>query len=153
MITDQSTRNYLVVGGLAIIAGGLVSALSAKSPSTLAMWSSAYLVLVVGVTQIYLGYALWRLTKPSDDWWKWWLFVGFNLASAVVIASTALKYGGFEQHVGLTAVGSAMMIAVFGFMAWQLRKSKSSAIKTLTYVVISATAVLSLVGLWLASYH
>lgn len=46
---------FIVVGGAAITAAGVVSAATAFAPSYLASWAVAFLVLVAGVAQVTLG--------------------------------------------------------------------------------------------------
>src|SRR5689334_18409429 len=46
---------FAAAGAACIVAGGLVAAATAQAPSQLASWTTAYLVLVVGVAQAALG--------------------------------------------------------------------------------------------------
>jgi len=58
VVTAASDRQPLMVaalGGAAIVAGGLVSAVNSAAPFAHGSWLSAYLVLVAGVSQLVLG--------------------------------------------------------------------------------------------------
>lgn len=46
---------FLGLGGACVVAGGLVSAVSAGTPSQHSAWAVAYLVLVAGTAQVGLG--------------------------------------------------------------------------------------------------
>jgi hypothetical protein len=80
---------FLALGGVAIVAGGLVAALEAHQPVQVLVWMSAYLVLVVGVAQIVFGAGQAWLSGcvPSTGWIaaEW---VVLNLGNAGVIAGT-----------------------------------------------------------------
>lgn len=45
---QKVTINFIIIGVLAIIIGGLRSAFLAHQPTEITMWTSAYLVLEVG---------------------------------------------------------------------------------------------------------
>ena len=46
---------FVALGGMCVIAGGCVAAASSVTPSETASWAAAYLVLVGGVAQVFLG--------------------------------------------------------------------------------------------------
>jgi len=46
---------FLALGGLSIVFGGLVAAVTAIAPTRHTTWAAAYLVLVVGVAQLGIG--------------------------------------------------------------------------------------------------
>ena len=82
---------FLVVALLAIVAGGLVAAVSAHAPSRALVWMVAYLVLVVGVAQAALGagQAWLAAIRPSVRLVVLQCLL-FNLGSAGVIAGTLM---------------------------------------------------------------
>ena len=93
---------FRITGVLAIIAGGMLSAVLAHAPTRPVMWLVAYLVLVVGVAQIALGDGQVRLASPPVSRAllasQWLLFNGGNglvmagrlLACPAAIAAGAL---------------------------------------------------------------
>lgn len=46
---------FIALGAISIVAGGLVAAVTAISPTRHASWAAGYLVLVVGVAQVGIG--------------------------------------------------------------------------------------------------
>lgn len=112
---------------LAIVAGGLISAFSARKPTRATAWASAYLVLVVGIIQLGLISVWYRLTQPEATEVFVALLV-YNLGNASVIAGTILKkrveYYRILVNVGGALIGLAMvllLVAVRGSQAsWVL---------------------------------
>lgn len=143
-----STRLYVAAGVAAIVAGGVVSAFSARHPNTFAMWASAYLVLVAGVAQICLGFALERLASSNKlGYATFGLLVAGN---AFVIAGSAVKYAGLGWNMPVTATGSALLVVALSFIGWAIRNAKRSRLKAGAYVVIVGLAVCIPIGLVLA---
>lgn len=95
-----------MLGGAAIIAGGLVAAAVARNPARYLVWMSAYLVLIVGVAQCVfgVGQALLSQHAPSRAlvWSEWTVF---NLGNAGVIAGTLLG------RFGLVLAGTLLFVA------------------------------------------
>lgn len=135
----------------AVIVGASLAAFGAKSPTTLAMWASAYLVLVVGVAQGWFGVALARLVKSSSQWLTVWVYGLFNTGNLAVIVSTMLKYNDHRQHLVLTTLGAVLVNIAMILLARQLWFSRSSLIKLLTYSIIVLLMTSSLLGLVLAT--
>ncbi|TAN04811.1 MAG: hypothetical protein EPN36_07145 [Rhodanobacteraceae bacterium] len=119
MLTSESAARgrvaapFVVCGGAAVIAGGLLAAVvglpgtaTANLPLQHLAWASAYLVLVVGVAQFVfgLGQAWLSARVPSAGWivTEWCVF---NLGNAGVIAGTLL--GSFELVLAGTALFAA----------------------------------------------
>ena len=100
----------MALGVAAIIAGGLVAAAVAHHPAEHPVWTSAYLVLIVGVAQIVFGAGQAWLSErlPSRGWiaGEW---VVFNLGNAGVIAGTVL--GSFTMVMAGTALFAAGIAA------------------------------------------
>ena len=110
-----ASRPFLVVAFIAVIAGGLVSAVTAHDPQRAMMWLSAYLVLVVGVAQAAFGLGQALLARvPPGAGFRWLQCALFNAGSALVIASQlipmhALVYPGtvlFGVSTALFLVGT-----------------------------------------------
>lgn len=95
--TPSSARGtllpFLVVGTVCVIAGGLVSAATAPSPSELGSWAAAYLVLVGGVAQIGLGAGPALFGARASQRTVLAEIVGWNLGNAAVIAGTLAGVG------------------------------------------------------------
>ena len=113
-----SMRPFVAMGSIATIAAGIASATTAGTPSYLASWAVAYLVLVVGVAQIALGLgqALLMPEMPSarlviGEW------VLFNLGSAAVLAGSLLNMPLF------TIIGSVLLLIALGMLFWTTRSS------------------------------
>ncbi|MGH9105408.1 MAG: hypothetical protein ACRDZX_06140 [Acidimicrobiales bacterium] len=116
-----STRAWLpfvAVGALLVLAGGLVSAAGGEDPSRHLSWASAYLVLVCGLAQVFLGggQALLAPAPPHRG-----LLVGevavLNLANAAVIVGTL---------AGVAAAlwaGSALFLVALSLFAWVTREA------------------------------
>lgn len=81
---------FEIISVLAIIAGGLVAAFSAKRPSRVASWASAYLVLVVGIIQLGLAVA-WQALAGASSSLALAAFIIYNLGNASVLAGTIYK--------------------------------------------------------------
>jgi hypothetical protein len=143
-------HTYVVAGILAIVAGGLVSAFMAKQPNTFAMWTSAYLVLVVGVAQVFFGTVFTRLLAEEKTWRIYGIFALFNIANVLVIAGTAIKYAGYDWNIPLTIVGSGLLVVALALLGVCLYGARWSWLKLLTYIVIAVLVLSIVAGLVLA---
>jgi hypothetical protein len=80
---------FLVVALSAILAGGLVAAVTAHAPGRALVWMVAFLVLVVGVAQAALGAGqAWLAAETPSVRLVLLQCLFFNLGSAGVIAGT-----------------------------------------------------------------
>src|SRR6185312_5665535 len=117
---SRTATPFIVIGSLGILAGGLLSAISAASPSYLASWAVAYLVLVVGAAQLVLGLGQDRLAAgdvaPGTISAE---LLAFNLANIAVLA------GSLFAVVTLTWVGAALIIVAMALFIWAVRGSTS----------------------------
>ncbi len=83
-----ASRPFLILALLAVIAGGLVSALTAHNPQRQMMWMCGYLVLVAGLAQATFGLGQALLAKvPPTTKFRYLQCAFFNVSSAGVIAS------------------------------------------------------------------
>lgn len=114
-----STRLFVAIGSIAIIAAGLGAAATAGTPSYLASWAVAYLVLVVGAAQIALGLgqALLKPEMPSGRLVAGELVL-FNLGNVAVLAGSLLSLPSF------TTIGSTLVIIALAVLFWVTRNSK-----------------------------
>lgn len=138
------------LGFLAITAGGSFVAFSAKKPSRLVNWASAYLILIVGLVQIGFGHSLNYLAGDISTWSLILAFVSYNLGNLGVLLGTILKYkqskttplvniGGFLLAISIII----MLVTVWGSAhSWQL----------ILFMVASLTILISMpIGLTLSS--
>lgn len=149
MKQPRETYFFWIIGITAIVAGGIVSAFLARQPSTSAMWASAYLVLIVGVVQVFFGTAIADVTKRNSR--LAYLICGlFNAGNALVITATTLKYAGYHGHLLVTITGSVLLVAALAVLAWYLRTARSSLRRLFAYIVIVILAISVPIGLLLA---
>lgn len=140
------------VGAAAVVAGGLVAAATAPSPSEHGSWAAAYLVLVVGVAQIALGAGQAALTAsgPSVRTLRFEV-AGWNLANAAVIAGTLANVN------VLLYIGGALLMAVLATFASAVRGTALAAAQGRRWPVYALRAIVVLllvsvpVGLVLAT--
>lgn len=95
---------FIALGSISIIAGGLLAAVTAISPTRHTTWAAAYLVLVVGVAQlgIGIGQALLAPKLPSSRLIAAELLT-WDVGNAGVIAGTLMN------RVGLVDLGGALL--------------------------------------------
>ncbi len=150
-----SASPWLVLGVIAVIAGGLVAAFVAHDPSQKPVWASAYLVLVAGVGQI--GLALGRTMLPARPATPGAVardFAVFALGNVGVVAGTVIDV------VWLVDIGGALIVVALALMVWGVRGASGKAPYTssgwlggllLTYRVLVVVLLVSVpVGLVLA---
>lgn len=113
---NRTATPFLVIGGVGILAGGLLSAASAASPSYLASWAVAYLVLVVGFAQLLLGVGQAQLAvrRPPAGLVAAEV-LAFNLANIAVLA------GSLASLVVLTWIGAALIVMAMALFIWAAR--------------------------------
>lgn len=107
------TYIFEAIGFLAIAAGGFLAAFSARNPSRMVLWASSYLVLIVGLAQIGLGYSLARLQLHSLTT----VYVAmtlFNFGNALVLLGTIRNYHKLAKNemvkIGSTCLCIAMLL-------------------------------------------
>jgi hypothetical protein len=95
---------FIALGSISIVAGGLVAAVTAVSPTRHTTWAAAYLVLVVGVAQLAIGtgQALLAPQIPSSRLITAELLT-WDIGNAGVIAGTLMS------RVALVDVGGALL--------------------------------------------
>lgn len=105
------------VGGVAIVSGGVISAFLPDQASSYDTWLVAYLVLVVGVAQVVLGWGLSKLPTKKVASYVYTVFLAFNFGNWLVVSGTLISdqllvyVGGamicFAMVVGLAAIRGA----------------------------------------------
>lgn len=150
--TDNFSLNrwFWATGLVAILLGGGLSAFAADAPTSLAMWVSAYLVLVVGAAQLFLGLSVAQLA-PKSPWRQvGWVYGLFNTGNLLILTSTVSKYSDFELHLVVTILGSVLIVASMGRLVWLIRGAKSSWLKATTFGLAALLSISSLFGVVLA---
>ena len=119
-LSRPAVMPFALIGTLSIVLGGLLSAISAGTPSYLASWSVAYLVLVVGVGQLVLGIgqALLATAQLSPRLIAAQVLT-FNVANVAVLAGTAIT-----QPV-LVYVGGGAFVVALALFVWGVRNSRT----------------------------
>lgn len=115
----RAGKPFVVLGVLAIIAGGLVSGATAHEPSRFLMWLVAYLVLVVGAMQIVFGAGqAWLAVRLPGFGVIWGQWVVFNLGNAGVILGTYL------QDTALVALGTLLFALALLWFLYATRQNR-----------------------------
>ncbi|MEO7069929.1 MAG: hypothetical protein ABI131_05480 [Nostocoides sp.] len=137
----------LLIGAAAIVAGGLVAAVTASAPTEHATWAAAYLVLVVGVGQVGLaiGQALLASTRPPP-WTLLGELVAWNVGNAAVLAGTLTgETAVVDVGGGLLVVALAALIAATRG-AGRGQRGARYAFRGLVLILLVSIPI----GLWLA---
>lgn len=145
---NRSVVPFAVIGAIGVIAGGLVSAAAAGSPSYNSSWSVAYLILVVGVAQFVLGLGQAYLApSPPSGQLISAEIIALNLANIAVLVGTI-----FEWTV-LVFAGSVLFIVALALFLWAVRIANSSHIGLLYgfRTIVAVLIVSAGVGLVIAS--
>jgi amino acid transporter len=141
----HASRLFGITGALAVVAGGLVAAVTASVPSEYGAWAAAYLVLIVGVAQIALGFgqALLASGIPGRNT-VIFEFVTFNVGNASVLAGTLLGY------VWLVDAGGVLLVLAL-VMFLRGRRAPCDGWLSMAYRVLIAIVLMSIpVGLVLS---
>lgn len=114
----KTAAPFVLLGIAGVIAGGLVSALTATAPTGQIAWLVAYLVLVVGVAQIGLGTGqAWLAARPLGGGLLVTEFLGFTFGNAGVAAGTMLSLP------ILVDVGGVLLVVSLALFFWGVRRS------------------------------
>lgn len=109
---------------LAIAAGGLLAAFSARKPDKLKIWMSAYLVLIVGLVQLGLVTA-WQATGATDFRLALAAFVMYNLGNGCVLLGTMYKTG-FRNYSLVVNFGGLALAAAMVLLLVSVRDLQAS---------------------------
>ena len=101
----------IVVGVVCIVAGGLVAAVTAPSPTEHGTWAAAYLVLVAGVSQVGLavGQSLLTARTPAART-RVAELVTWNVGNAAVLTGT------LTGTVWIVDLGGALLVAALALV-------------------------------------
>lgn len=115
-VVNKSAIPFLVIGGISLVLGGVLSAASAGSPSYSSSWAVAYLVLVAGVAQLVLGLGQAGLASRE-------LSPTFLSGEAVVLnlSTIAVLLGTLLATPALTYLGAALLVIALAMFIWAVR--------------------------------
>jgi hypothetical protein len=133
---------FVAIGSACIVAGGLVAAITATSPSEHGAWAAAYLVLVAGVAQVALGLGqAWIATAPPSPDVTLVELVAFNAGNVGVMAGTLLG------ATWLVDLGGIVLAASLGVFLWATRRGTGGPV-AVAYRALAAFVLVSIpVGL------
>lgn len=138
---------FVALGGAAIVAGGLVAAVTGPTDFDDGSWLAAYLVLVGGVALIALGVgqATFSGRPPSSS-------TVIGQLAAWVLSTAAVVAGTLASVPVLTAVGGVILVAVLGSFVAAVRRSGAGGrliwLYRATIVVLLVSIPIGLVLAW-----
>jgi hypothetical protein len=148
---SRASMMLIGFGAAAVLAGGGLSAALASRASYLTSWATAYLVLVVGVVQIALGFGVDHLTERQPSTRPLMVaFLLFNLGNAATIGGTVAKHtsGGNTHLVDLGGILIGVAMLLFTYLVRRAARTKW----LLAYRVLVALVLFSsVIGLFLAA--
>lgn len=110
---------FLALGTAAIVFAGLFSAATARSASYHSAWLVAYLVLVVGIAQVALGFGQWWLvSRPLRTSLVIAELIFFNIGNAGVIVGILLTAPYWVD------AGSAWLVVALVIFGWAVRSPR-----------------------------
>lgn len=105
--THRAAVAMATVGCGAVILGGLIAAATDPIDLYRGSWMAAYLVLVVGASQVVMGTAR-KVHGERKDSWAWTQFGCWNAGSAIVIAGT------LSASPTSVSLGSVLLLVALG---------------------------------------
>lgn len=145
MMTDI----FITLSVLAIAAGGIISAFTARKPSRLSAWLSAYLVLVVGLVQLGLVES-WRGLGAPQATVAGIALALYNAGSAAVICGTIFKTKIKYSLLVVKAGGGCLAIAM-AMLLYTVKGSQASKL-FIGFIMLVLTILISMpIGIGLAS--
>lgn len=135
----RSWLPFAVAGTAAVLAGGFVAAAGGEDPTKHLAWASAYLVLVCGCSQLFVGVGAAALTRSSPSVrLVTWQLVGFNAGNAGVLAGT------LSGARVVLYVASAVLVLTLASFAWSTAGARARRGAWLTvYRVVLVLLVIS----------
>lgn len=116
--TERWTANLplLIAGGLAIVAGGLIAAVTGPTAWDHGSWVAAFFVLVAGVAQIGIAAGQARLApNPATSAFIAVECVAWNAGCLLVVTGTLLS------SPATVTVGSMLLVAALGMSMFAVR--------------------------------
>lgn len=151
MTEDVLRRTWpaLLIALGAVVAGGLLSAITAHAATQAASWASAYLVLVVGVgtAGLAVGRALFTPAGSQVGWQRTELIV-WLLGNALVLAGTLLS------PAWLVDAGSVLLVFALGSLLAGVYKGEGPALLRGLFLTLVAVLLLSIpIGLLISHFR
>jgi hypothetical protein len=144
------TSSYIFLSVFSIVAGGLISAFSARKPSRQTAWVSAYLVLVVGIVQLGLVTLWHRFGNPNPGTTTLALLI-FNVGNVTVLYGTLrkrqLKYYRILVNAGGGLIALGMALLLFAV------RSQHASLSLVEFIVLTAIILLSIPAGLFISYR
>jgi hypothetical protein len=145
VLPDRPRRSwapFVGAGALLVLAGGFVAAAGGEAPSRHLSWAAAYLVLVCGSAQIFLGGGQALVgSRPVPPRLAAVQLAAFNLGNAGVLVGT------LSGTAAVLYAGSAVLVVALALFAWATRSTVSPRLRVVVYrVVLVALAVSIPVG-------
>ncbi|TWP36351.1 hypothetical protein [Leekyejoonella antrihumi] len=139
---SRTVLPFALIGVACVIAGGLVAAVVAHSPTQHEVWAVAYLVLVPGVAQVALGtcQALLADRVPTDRMLTAQLLT-WNVGNAAVIAGTVGDAGWG------TALGGALLVVALALFLTNSRGARSTWLLQIYRLLVAVILVSVPIGL------
>lgn len=115
-MVNKSANPFIILGGLSLVAGGVVSAASAGNPTYYSAWAVAYLVLVCGVAQLVLGLGQSGLASKHPS-------PGLLAAQVIVLnlSNAAVLIGTLATLPVVTYLGAALLVVALVLFIWGVR--------------------------------
>lgn len=144
----------IVVGVVCIVAGGLVAAVTAPSPTEHGTWAAAYLVLVAGVSQVGLAAGQALLTAPTPAArTRVAELVTWNVGNAAVLTGT------LTGTVWIVDLGGALLVAALALVVVAVHRypvqevGRSQALARRAFQLLVLLLLVSIpIGLWLGRH-
>lgn len=144
----------IVVGVVCIVAGGLVAAVTAPSPTEHGTWAAAYLVLVAGVSQVGLAVGQALLTAPTPAArTRVAELVTWNVGNAAVLTGT------LTGTVWIVDLGGALLVAALALVVVAVHRypvqevGRSQALARRAFQLLVLLLLVSIpIGLWLGRH-
>lgn len=129
----HSMGGFAHVGLIAVVAGGLVAAVTGPTGFTDGSWVAAYLVLVAGVAQVGLGVgqALLAAVPPSRRRRGWQLVV-YNVANTAVLLGTLI------ESVAVVVAGGVLLLLALALFLAAVRRPRTYAWHLAIYRILLA---------------
>ena len=125
---SRSWAPFVGIGSLLVLAGGFVAAAGGEAPSRHLSWACAYLVLVCGSAQIFLGGGQALVgSRPVSPRLAAVQLSAFNLGNAGVLVGT------LTDVTGVLYAGSAVLVAALALFAWSTRSTTGSRLQVALY--------------------
>lgn len=137
----QCARWFVVTGSFAVVAGGLVAAVSRPTDFDHGSWVAAYLVLVAGVGQIALGAGqAWLAATPPARARLVVEFVAWNLATLATIGGTLTSVPAITilGSVAAATGSAAFALGIDGGRAHRRRGTKAAFVGFAAMIALSS---------------